>query len=167
MIGGLEGNASDHAALLRALVPLLQSFYRRRVHGGDDDIQDLVQETLIAIHTRRGTFDRKRRFTSWLYAIARYKMIDHFRRTRRLIPIEDLDETLVADSLTDASDAQMDLDSLLATLPAKQATAIRATRLDGKSIAEAAEDSGIGVSDVKVSVHRGLKKLTTRVQDAS
>jgi AraC family ethanolamine operon transcriptional activator len=48
MISGLDGNAADHAALLRALAPLLRAFYRRRWSGGGDDIEDLVQETLIA-----------------------------------------------------------------------------------------------------------------------
>jgi DNA-directed RNA polymerase specialized sigma24 family protein len=81
MLEGLDGDAASHAALLRALVPLLRAFYRRRV-GDRDAIEDLVQETLIAVHTRRMSFDRKRSFSPWLFAVARYKMIDHFRRAR-------------------------------------------------------------------------------------
>lgn len=164
MIGGLDGDAGDHAALLRLLVPLLRGFYRRRSGDRDDDIEDLVQETLIAVHTRRATYDRDRAFTAWLFAIARYKMIDHFRRHRRLQPIEGLEDILVAEGFEDASSARMDVADLLETLPAKQARMIRATRLDGLSIAEAAEADGIGESDVKVSVHRGLKTLMARIQ---
>jgi len=164
MIGGLDGNAASHAALLRALVPLLRGFYRRRASGSDEDIEDLVQETLLAVHARRGTYDRDRQFTAWLFAIARYKMIDHFRRGRRLTPIDGIEELLVADSFAEASDARMDIEGLLETLPAKQAAAIRATRIDGQSVAEAAIAHGIGESDVKVSVHRGLKALMARVQ---
>ncbi|PCG07893.1 hypothetical protein COA17_15445 [Sphingomonas ginsenosidimutans] len=89
MVAGLSGDAGAHAALLRALVPLLRGFYRRRVRGGDDDIEDLVQETLMAVHTRRATWDPDRPFTAWLFAIARYKMVDQFRRHARLSPIED------------------------------------------------------------------------------
>ncbi|MES2450415.1 MAG: sigma-70 family RNA polymerase sigma factor [Pseudomonadota bacterium] len=164
MISGLDGNAADHAALLRALAPLLRAFYRRRWSGGGDDIEDLVQETLIAVHSRRGTYDRTRIFTGWLFAIARYKMIDHFRRTRRFVPVEGLEELLVAEGFEESSDARMDIDQLLETLPPKQARMIRATRIDGESIAEAAAAGGIGESDVKVSVHRGLKALMARVQ---
>ncbi|QDZ08085.1 sigma-70 family RNA polymerase sigma factor [Sphingomonas panacisoli] len=164
MISGLDGNAVDHAALLRLLVPLLRGFYRRRANGSADDIEDLVQETLIAVHTRRSTYDRDRIFTAWLFAIARYKMIDHFRRVRRLQPIEDLEDTLVADDFEEASSARMDIDELLETLPAKQARMIRATRIDGLSIAEAAAADGLGESDVKISVHRGLKSLIARIQ---
>jgi len=163
MIGGLDGDAAAHASLLRALVPLLRSFYRRRMSAGPDDIEDLVQETLIAVHTRRGTYDRDRVFAAWLFAIARYKMIDQFRRNRRTVPIEGLEDMLVAEGFEESSIARMDIGDLLATLPAKQAGAIRATRIDGASVAEAANAAGIGESDVKVSVHRGLKALAARI----
>jgi RNA polymerase sigma-70 factor (ECF subfamily) len=164
MISGLDGNAGDHAALLRLLAPLLRAFYRYRADSGQDDIEDLVQETLIAVHTRRGTYDRDRTFTAWLFAIARYKMIDHFRRTRRHQPIEGLEEILTIEGFEDATSARMDVDDLLEILPPKQARMIRATRLDGLSVAEAAAADGIGESDVKVSVHRGLKTLIARIQ---
>lgn len=164
MIAGLDGNAGAHQTLLRLLVPLLRGYYRRRANGSADDIEDLVQETLIAVHTRRVTYDRERAFTGWLFAIARYKMIDHFRRGRRLQPIDGLEDLLVAEAFEEASGARIDVDDLLETLPAKQARVIRATRIEGLSVAEVAAADGIGESDVKVSVHRGLKSLMARIQ---
>lgn len=163
MIAGLDGDGACHAALLRALVPLLRAFYRRRMPGGEDDIEDLVQETLIAVHTRRATYDRDRVFTAWLFAVARYKMIDHFRARRRTCPIEGLEDILLAEGFEDASNARMDMDRLLADLPAKQADVIRATRIDGLSITETADRAGLGESDVKVSIHRGLKALAAHI----
>lgn len=163
MVSGLDGVAADHACLLRALVPVLTKFYRRRV-AGTDEIEDLVQETLIAVHTRRATYDRDRAFTAWLFAIARYKMIDHFRRHRRTVPIEGLEDMLVAEGFEASSNARMDVEDLLATLPPKQAQMIRATHLDGHTVADTAIASGYGESDVKVSVHRGLKALTARIR---
>jgi RNA polymerase sigma factor (sigma-70 family) len=164
MIHGLDGDAAAHAALLSALVPLLRGFFRRRARTAGDDVEDLVQETLIAVHARRATYDRSRRFTAWLYAIARYKMIDHFRRRRRECHVEDLDEMLIEEGFEDAHVAQMDVQRLLEGLPAKQAKAIRDTHIEGLSIAEAATQRGIGESDVKVSVHRGLKALAARIR---
>lgn len=158
MIGGLDGDAGAHGLLLRALVPLLNSFYRRRL-ARTEDVEDLVQDTLIAVHTRRETFDRDRPFTAWLYAIARYRAIDHYRRHRQTVTIEDVESILVAEGFEDATNARMDIDSLLSTLSPKQARAIRDTHVDGKSVAEAAAGAGIGESDVKISVHRGLKAL--------
>lgn len=164
MIDGLGGDAAAHAALLRLLVPVLRGFYRRRANGSEDDIEDLVQETLIAVHGRRATYDRERAFTAWVFAIARYKMVDHFRRVRRLQPIDGLEDVLLAEDFEPATQARLDIEELLAILPAKQARMIRATRLEGLSVAEAAEAGGIGESDVKVSVHRGLKALMARIQ---
>lgn len=164
MIGGLKGDAAAHGALLAAIVPLLQAFYRRRVRNAAEDVEDLVQETLIAVHTRRATYDPKRPFGVWLFAIARYKMIDHFRRRRQNCSIEDVAEILISEGFEDASIARMDVDSLLGSLPAKQAAAIRDTRIEGLSVAEAATGAGIGESDVKISVHRGLKALHARIR---
>lgn len=164
MTDGLDGDAVAHAALLRALVPLLRSFYRRRMRGADDDVEDLVQETLISVHTRRASYDRERPFTAWLYAIARYRMIDHFRRRKVSVPIEDVEAILVAEGFEDAVNAQMDVERLLSSLSPKQARAIRDTHIDGLSIAEAASRAEIGESDVKISVHRGFKALAARLR---
>jgi RNA polymerase sigma factor (sigma-70 family) len=122
-----------------------------------------VQETLIAVHVRRATFDRDRAFTAWLFSIARYKMIDQFRRSRRTVPIEGLEDILVAEGFETSSNARLDVEGLLKNLPDKQAQAIRATKIEGASVAEAAIASGIGESDIKVSVHRGIKALAARI----
>jgi RNA polymerase sigma factor (sigma-70 family) len=164
MVHGLDGDAAAHAALLSALVPLLRAYFRRRTRTAADDVEDLVQETLIAVHGRRATFDRDRMFSAWLFAIARYKMIDHFRRRHRECPVEDFDEMLIEESFEDVNAAQLDVQRLLEALPAKQANAIRDTHLQGLSVAEAAAQAGIGESDVKVSVHRGLKALAARIR---
>jgi RNA polymerase sigma factor (sigma-70 family) len=163
MTAGLHGDAAAHGALLRALVPLLRSFYGRRLRGSEADIEDLVQETLIAVHERRATYDRERPFTPWLYAVARYRLIDHFRRQRTVV-VEDLEDILIAEGFEEATAARLDVDRLLSSLPPKQARAIRDTHVEGLSVAEAARGAGIGESDVKVSVHRGLKELMARIR---
>jgi RNA polymerase sigma factor (sigma-70 family) len=164
MVAGLEGDPEAHEFLLTALVPLLRSFFRRRIRGAQDDAEDLVQETLLAVHTRRVTYDRNRAFTVWLYAIARYKLVDHFRRRRRLCPIEELSEMLVIEGFEDASAAVLDVERLLKGLPTKQAGLIRDTKLVGLSVTEAAKRAHIGQSDVKVSIHRGLRALAARIR---
>src|ERR1700746_4119364 len=151
MLGSLDGDAAAHAALLRALVPLLRSFYRRRLRGTEEDVEDLVQETLISVHTRRASYDRTRPFTAWLYAVARYRMIDHCRRRRLTVPLEYVDDILVAEGFEEALSAGMDVESLLSALSPKQARAIRDTHIEGKSISEAAVSAGIGESDVTIS----------------
>lgn len=164
MVRGLDGDATAQNRLLTAMAPLLRSFFGRRLRGAGDDVEDLVQDTLIAIHTRRASYDRDRPFTAWAYAVARYKMIDHFRRSRNNVPFEGLEDILVAEGFQEAASAKMDVDALLEGISPKQARAIRQTKIDGLSVAEAAESAGISEADVKVSVHRGLKALAERLK---
>jgi RNA polymerase sigma-70 factor (ECF subfamily) len=164
MLGGLNGDAAAHTALLRALVPLLHSFYGRRLRNAAADVQDLVQETLISIHTRRASYDRDRPFTAWLYAVARHRLADYYRRRRLSASIEDLTDILAAEGFEERVTARIDVDALLNTLSPKQARAISDTHLDGKSIAEAAAGAGLGMSDVKISIHRGLKAIAARIK---
>src|SRR5262249_7175311 len=101
-------------------------------------------------------------FTPWLYAIARYKLIDHLRRTRAStgnLSIEDAEEIVAHDERT-ASESSLDVNDLLEQLPPKFRTAIQHVKLEGLSVAEAAARAGISESAVKVNVHRGLKALS-------
>jgi len=161
MLRGLGGDAIAHSSLLTELATLLRRFYQRRLQQQHADIEDLVQETLIAVHTRRATYDVAQPFTAWAYAIARYKLIDHLRRERRVttIDIDDCHDLFGAEQ-TGALDATRDVDQALTALPAAQREAIALTRLEGLSVEEAAAQTGQSVSGIKVNVHRGLKKLT-------
>lgn len=163
MIMALDGDAAAYESLLRLLVPYLRAFFRRRVNG-EDVAEDLVQETLIAIHSKRATYDRDRPFSAWLFAIARYKLADHFRRVHRTNGFEEIDDQLAGPDFESASLAAMDVDKLLEGLPAKQRNAIRATKIEGLSLSEVAVRSGISESDAKMSVYRGLGRLSARVQ---
>jgi len=164
MTEGLDGDAAAHVKMLYAVVPLLLAFFGRRLPNRHADAEDLVQETLLAVHEKRATYDRGRPFTAWLYAIARYKLIDHCRRQRATVAVEDVTEILVIEGFEEATSAGMDVDRLLAGLSPKQAEVIRSTHLDGLSVSEAAKSAGIGESDVRVSVHRGLKALAHRLK---
>lgn len=163
MTAGLGGDAAAHRALLSALVPVLRRFYARRMSNAAD-LDDLVQDTLIAVHTRRASYDPTRVFGPWLFAVARYKMIDHFRRARSHVSLDDLGDLLGDGGFEDEVSARLDVDAALLTLSAKQAATIRATRIDGLSIAEAAARDDLSEADVKISVHRGLQALTRRLK---
>lgn len=159
MLAALSGDAKAYHRLLHALAPILRAYFRRRLREAEQDVEDLVQETLIAIHSRRETYDRERPFTVWAFAVARHKLIDLFRRGQATISLDGLEEVLAGADFESAAMARMDVDTLLAQLPAKQARAIRDTKIKGLSVVEAAAQSGISTADVKVSVHRGLKQL--------
>src|SRR5580765_5101097 len=96
MLAGLAGEAEPYRRLLEELSRLLRAYYSRRCPPGLD-AEDLVQETLIAVHTRRATYDAGQPFTAWAYAIARYKLIDCLRKGRAHLraPIEAADALFI------------------------------------------------------------------------
>jgi RNA polymerase sigma-70 factor (ECF subfamily) len=165
----LKSNSGDEAAyrtLLQKLSGLFRRFFRQKLYGRDDAAaEDLVQETLLAIHLNRQRYDPGRPFTAWVYAIARYKLMDHFRRKpagREFVPVDDV-VGLFSEETADQTDFGRDIEVLLAQLPEKQGSAIQLVKLDHLSIREASVKLSISEADVKVSIHRGLKKLMSLV----
>lgn len=164
MIAGLKGDATAHRLLLGALAGYLRGYYRGKlVRAGRkaEETEDLVQEALMAVHTQRHTYDPGEPLTPWIYAIARYKLIDYLRRTRASmadVPIEDAGEIIARDDHV-AAESALDLTKLLARLPERMRRAIQYVKLDGLSVAEAAARCGVSESAIKINVHRGMKAL--------
>lgn len=163
MLSGLDGDAGAWRVLLTDLGGHLRPFFTRRLYDAAADAEDLVQETLIAIHAKRATWDPKQSFTAWAYTIARHKLIDHLRRQGRR-PTASLDDAsdLFADHTVEDGAARHDLTRVLSLLPLRQRRLIEDVRIQGLSVAEAAERHGYSVAAAKVSVHRSLKTLTAR-----
>lgn len=164
---GLEADAAAYQQFLKQLSAHLRSFLRRRLAQRPDEVEDLVQETLLAVHNQRHTYRREMPVTAWAYAIARYKLIDWLRshRVKEALndPLDDAQE-LFASTDDEASTAQRDLGQLLQTLPERQRLPIVHVKLEGLSVAETARLTGMSESAVKVGVHRGLKALAARIR---
>jgi RNA polymerase sigma-70 factor (ECF subfamily) len=172
MLAGLDGDEASHKALLMKLSAYLRAYFKGqlvRMGRGPTDAEDLVQETLIALHTRRHTYDRSQLLTPWFYAIARYRLIDYLRRTKAAsmdVPVEEAEGVFALDDAS-AVDSALDLKRLLAQLPSKTRQAIQFVKLDGLSVSEAAARCGMSPSAIKASVHRGLKALSLLVREGS
>ena len=168
MKAGLGGDAAAYRAVLSQLSAILRAYYKgrlARIGRSATEAEDLMQEALMAIHTRRHTYDPAEALTPWVYAIARYKLIDHLRRTRASmadLPIEDAEEVMAQDDHIGPESAG-DLTKLLRQLPDKMRRAIQCVKLEGLSVAEAASRCGMSESAVKVNVHRGLKALVASI----
>jgi RNA polymerase sigma-70 factor (ECF subfamily) len=170
MIAALDGDAEAHRQLLSTLGARLRAYFKsrlKRIDRSATEAEDLVQEVLIAIHTRRHTYDRSQLLTPWVYAIARYKFIDYLRRRRASmndIAIESASEVVMAHDDHEAINSGLDLEKLLARISPKMRRAIQDVKLDGLSVREAARRSGMSESSVKVSVHRGLKAVARLIR---
>lgn len=169
----LRAQAGDALAYRDALAKIaqrLRRFYGRRLQALPDEVEDLVQETLLALHMQRGTYDNTLPVSSWVFAIARHKLVDLWRRRGRRDNLNDSLDDLTEDQHPLAQEelpSRRDLAVLLEQLPESQQQAILLTKIEGLSMAEASERSGVSVAALKVQVHRGLKQLAALVRSDS
>ena len=168
-----RAQAGDEAAYRHALTLIagrLRSFLRRRLAQRPDEVEDLVQETLLAVHNQRHTYRHDMPVTAWVHAIARYKLVDWLRshavKGALNVPLDDAAE-LFSSSDSEAAEAWRDLGQLLQTLPDRQRLPIVHVKLEGLSVVETARITGLSESAVKIGVHRGLKALAARIRGAT
>lgn len=157
-----RGSRTAYSRFLAEAADRLRAFFARRI-GADAELEDLVQECLIALHEKRATLDPGRPVGPWMYAIARYKLADKWRQRSRLAA-----PAVTAEPIGDeAAHAERDVAGLIDHLPTGQADAIRLTKLEGLSVSEAGERLGIGPSALKVRVHRGMMRLQRLAEEES
>ena len=167
LVRGLTGDAAAYHAFLTDLSKHLRAFFRRRLSGLPDEVEDLVQESLLAVHNQRHTYDPGQPLTAWVHAIAKYKLVDLLRRRagreRLNDPLDD-ELDLLAHNDSEATAARLDLAKLLPRLPDRQRLPIVHMKLEGMSVVETARLTGMSESAVKVGVHRGLKALAAMIR---
>jgi RNA polymerase sigma-70 factor (ECF subfamily) len=161
------GDQIAYAQVLSALAPLLRRAIRRwRPFLKPEDVEDLVQDTLLSLHEARATYDPARALLPWAMAIARNRVIDggrrYIARAAREVVVDKLPETFWDDA-TNVEEAGYGDPELLReamqTLPAGQRQAIEMTKLREMSLKEAATHSGQSIGSLKVAVHRGVAAL--------
>jgi RNA polymerase sigma-70 factor (ECF subfamily) len=167
MRAALHGDRTAYAGLLTELAAFLRPLAAARLGRmgfGAQDVEDVVQETLAAIHRKRDTWDGDRPFLPWVRAIARHKALDAGRRLARArarshaTPVEDMADALPAPAEPSAAAAR-DAETLVAALPGRERGVVAALGLEGLSVAAAARRFAISEGAVRVAFHRGLARL--------
>lgn len=158
----IAGDERAYADFLHRIAALVRGFVRRKVVQGGVDPEDVVQETLLAIHVKRHTWRPDAPVLPWVYAIARFKLIDAFRRRGRRIEVEidEIAETF-AEPVTETV-SERDVNRALEGLPPAQRSVVSSISVDGQSIGETAAKLGISETAVRVSLHRGLAAIAKR-----
>lgn len=163
MRAAIDGDGAAYRELLQSLSHSLRAATRRgfaQAGAALNDVEDVVQETLLAVHLKRHTWDSDKPLGPWVRAIARHKLIDSLRRRGRRIevPIEAVLDTLAAEEPRSNLDRQ-DAERLVNDLRGRQQVIVRAISLEGQSIREVAQRLGMNEGAVRVALHRGLKAL--------
>jgi RNA polymerase sigma-70 factor (ECF subfamily) len=165
---GLAGDTHAYHGFLKELSAHLRDFLRKRLVKLPDEVEDVVQESLLAVHNQRHTYDDGQPLTAWVYAIAKYKLVDLLRRRgQRDLLTDSLDEEfdVLSSAEAEAAEARRDIAKLLEQLPDRQRLPIVYVKLEGRSVAEAARLTGMSESAIKVGVHRGLKALAAKIRN--
>lgn len=155
------GDAQAYLHFLRAVTPVLRGIVRARGRSFDPTTQeDIVQDVLIAIHTKRQTWDPAAPVLPWLYAITRHKVVDAFRRRGSALhlPVEDFIDDLEAPPTPDPMAAR-DSGRLIAQLDARSAAIVRAVSLEGESPAEVGARLSLTEGAVRVALHRAIRRM--------
>lgn len=137
-----------------------------RAGRGPEESEDIVQETLLALHLKRDTWDASQPIEPWLRAIARYKLVDHLRRRglHGTLDLDDFTDSLQAATPADPAPA-IDSRRLLATLPERQRRIVEAISIEGRRSAEVASALGMSEGAVRVALHRALKALAAAFRE--
>ena len=167
MRAGIAGDEPAYARLLTSMTPVLRGLARRALSRTrlEPDIEDVVQETLLAIHLKRHTWDQARPFEPWIRAIIRHKLVDAARRRgfRVEVPVDDFADLLAAPG-PDPERSVGSLERHLDQLPERQKDVVRALTLDGASVRDTASRLRTSEGNIRVALHRGLAALAAKAR---
>ena len=160
-----KGDEAAYHRLLTALAPVLRASARRdfaRYGGGNSEVEDIVQETLLAIHLKRHTWREGDPLMPWVNAICRNKVIDAMRRQGR-VKVTSLDDVIGILEMPEPETQHENVDTaiLLQDLPERQRSIVQAVSLEGLSTREAAQRLSMSEGALRVALHRALKSLAT------
>ncbi len=156
-----KGDQKAYQLVLEAAVPLLTTYFKKRIFDGDVD--DIIQETLMAVHTSRHTYVPDLPFENWLYGLARFKMLDalrkSYKKSDREVQIPDSLETFFGDETNNDNEARLDVEKILNTLPKKQRDIVYRSKIMGEKLADIAVTYKTTESNIKVIIHRAFHDL--------
>lgn len=167
MLASLNGDQSSYRQLLNSTQQWLSSYYKKRVPL--NMVDDLVQDCLMRLHSKRHTYDPQYHVGVWLAAIARYRLIDYWRKQKKYSEVElpedgNLPEALWLREPEAHNLAGRDVELLLKNISPYQSLVIKMVKLNQMSIQDAASATGYSIAAVKVMIHRGLKKMMQTIK---
>ena len=174
-----NGDASAFPVLYNAIAPRIEGLVRRRTRDASR-IDDIVQQTFERIHRARGTFVRGSDVLSWAFKIARNLCVDFGVRGWRERPADAKDGDPASDPIAQAVAELVDAERVATAretlarvvrafraLPERQQLALELVRVEGFSMAAAAENLGVTLPSIKMSVFRGAETLRNAVREGA
>ena len=161
------GDARAYGCLLSDITPRLRRIiWSQRRFMSPDEIEDILQDVLISMHSVRATYDPQRPFMPWLLAITRNRLADSGRKWARRaaneVLVDEVPVTFADERANSEQERQFDSEGLrkaMRDLPPRQREAVEMLKVREMSLKEASAASGMSVGSLKVAVHRGIAAL--------
>lgn len=163
-----SGHEESYRLLLLEASKHLEAYYHRRLFDSSM-VMDLVQETLISVHKSRHTFSHNVKFSPWFFAIAHYRLVDFIRKNKRAkfhVPLADIENDINENELENwdtNKDVVFELEETLKLLNERERNILLLVKVEGLSIKETSEKMGLSEANIKVIVHRSIKKIKERI----
>lgn len=156
-----QGDADAFGQIFDELSPSIYRFLAFRV-GHREDAQDLTNQAFLEAWQSIHRYDEHRSFKTWLFAIARYILIDFYRRQRPKISLEAVTEW--PDNTDLQADTELEADvseaiSAIDQLPELYQTTLRLKYVEELDYAEIAQITGKTENNLRVIVKRGIDKV--------
>jgi len=160
-----QGNEQCYAELLEELGDVIAAFLKSRF-GPIDLIEDCVQECLISIHAARHTYDKKRLFRPWFFAIVRNRSIDLLRSQRcyKSALEKNITDKVALDDSANPVEDEINKSMVFSMLAPAYRDVLFLTKVAGYSTSETAKKLKISESSVRVRIHRGIKETRKILQ---
>jgi RNA polymerase sigma-70 factor (ECF subfamily) len=163
MIRSLNNETHAYETLLKRVAVMIRGYLFNLLGSArtEEKVEDLVQDVLIAIHRKKHLYHPTRAILPWLFAIARYRLIDQARADKRRPNTTILDETVdfSDDNHRLNEEGAFVLEELLSDLSPRQKDILVLAKVDGIPLADIAQRFNMSLSAVKVTVHRTIQKL--------
>lgn len=156
-----DGDKASYTELLQGLNSFLRSYIRKRIFD-QNEIDEVVQEILVAVHKSLHTYDAEKSFMGWFLAIAEYKIVDYIRSLKKRSGSVDLNSisNFLALSNSD-SDLKIDIEKAINSLSSREKNVLTLIKVDGQSINEVAKQLNLTEANVKVIAHRAYLNIKT------
>lgn len=165
MTAAIGGNDAAYAEFLRRAGAIIRGYAGKKLaEAGAVSPEDVVQDTLMAIHAKRHTWRSSEPILPWVFAIARYKIVDVYRRsgTRVFVDVDEFADLIPAPETDNSALGERQMEAALKELTEGQRRVVRSIALDGRSIPETAAQFGMKEPAVRVAFHRGLAALSAK-----
>lgn len=155
------GDGAAYTELLQGLSSFLKNYLRKRIFD-QNEIDEVIQETLVAVHRSLHTYDSEKNFMGWFLAIVEYKIIDYIRGLKKHTNSVDINSISNFLSVPNSdSNLKIDIEKAINSLSSREKNVLRLIKVDGQSISEVAKQLNLTEANVKVIAHRAYINLKT------